>query len=104
MRCEEDVGLDLQHQGKYAEAEPLYERVLAINEKILGPEHPSVAMAINNLGSLYFSQAKYEKAEPLVKRALAIYEKALGPEHPNTVMCLNNLASLYNELVQTHER
>ena len=30
-------------QGKYAEAEPLYRRALAIWEKALGPEHPNVA-------------------------------------------------------------
>jgi len=27
-------------QGKYAQAEPLFQRALAIWEKILGPEHP----------------------------------------------------------------
>ncbi|CAN0282323.1 unnamed protein product, partial [Scytosiphon promiscuus] len=29
-------------QGKYAEAEPLYERSQATREKVLGPEHPDV--------------------------------------------------------------
>ena len=36
-------------QGRYPEAEPLYERSLAILEKVLGPEHPHVAAVINNL-------------------------------------------------------
>ena len=27
-------------QGRYAEAEPLYKRALAIRERALGPEHP----------------------------------------------------------------
>ena len=30
-------------QGRYVEAEPLMKRSLAIREKALGPEHPSVA-------------------------------------------------------------
>ena len=30
-------------QGNYAQAEPLLKRSLAIKEKALGPEHPSVA-------------------------------------------------------------
>ena len=30
-------------QGKYEQAEPLYQRALAISEKILGPEHPDTA-------------------------------------------------------------
>jgi tetratricopeptide (TPR) repeat protein len=29
------------NQGRYAEAEPLYQRALAIVEKVLGEEHPS---------------------------------------------------------------
>ena len=31
-------------QGRYAEAEPLYKRALAIREKALGPDHPDVAL------------------------------------------------------------
>jgi len=30
-------------QGRYADAEPLLKRALAINEKALGPDHPNVA-------------------------------------------------------------
>ena len=82
-------------QGKYAEAEPLYQRSLAIREKALGPEHPDVAQSLNNLAELYRTQGKYAEAEPLYQRALAILEKALGPEHPNVATALNNLALLY---------
>ena len=38
----------LTFQGKYAEAEPLYERCQAILEKGVGTEHPSVATTLNN--------------------------------------------------------
>ena len=33
----------LPYQGRYDEAEPLYERALAIYEKVLGEEHPYTA-------------------------------------------------------------
>ncbi len=79
-------------QGKYAEAEPLYKRSLAIREKALGPEHPDVGQGLNNLAELYRTQGKYAEAAPLHKRALAIREKALGPEHPDVGQSLNNLA------------
>ena len=36
-------------QGRYAEAEPLYERALAVQEKALGPQHPAVANSLNDL-------------------------------------------------------
>ena len=82
-------------QGRYAEAEPLYKRALAIDEKALGPDHPDVATALNNLAGLYDDQGRYAEAEPLYKRALAIREKALGPDHPDVAASLNNLAALY---------
>ena len=84
-------------QGKYAEAEPLYKRALAIREKALGPEHPQTALSFNNLALLYFNQGHYAEAEPLYKRALAIREKALGPEHPNVATTLENYAALLRE-------
>ena len=39
-------------QGKFAEAEPLYERSQVIREKVLGPEHPDVAQSLNNRAGL----------------------------------------------------
>ena len=33
-------------QGKYDEAEPLYQRSLAIYEKALGPDHPYEAVSL----------------------------------------------------------
>ena len=84
------------NQGRYADAEPLYKRSLAIYEKALGPDHPNVAGSLNNLAGLYNEQGRYADAEPLFKRSLAIYEKALGPDHPDVAQSLNNLAALYD--------
>jgi hypothetical protein len=39
-------------QGRYADAEPLYQRSLAIPEKALGPEHPNVATVLENYAFL----------------------------------------------------
>ena len=64
-------------QGRYDDVEPLFERSLAINEKALGPEHPSVASTMNKLAALYRDQDRYAEAEPLYKRTISIREKAL---------------------------
>ena len=87
-----------RYQGRYADAEPLYKRSLAIREKALGPEHPDVAYSLNNLAALYELQGRYAEAEPLYKRSLAIREKALGPDHPDVAVSLNNLAGLYRSI------
>ena len=78
--------------GKYAEAIPLQQRVLAILEKVLGPDDANVATALKNLAILYRVQGRYADAEPLFKRSLAIREKALGPDHPLVAESLGNLA------------
>ena len=48
----------LLSQGKYAEAEPLYERSQAIQEKASGPEHPAVATVLNNWAGLLERQVR----------------------------------------------
>src|SRR5271165_1887548 len=75
-----NLALLLRDTNRLAEAEPLFRRALAIDEKIFGPEHPDVATSLNNLGELYQAQGQYAKAEPLFQRALAIREKVLGPQ------------------------
>ncbi|KIM83321.1 hypothetical protein PILCRDRAFT_819571 [Piloderma croceum F 1598] len=55
---------DLTSQEHYnAMAEILYRRVLAGNEKLLGPEHPATLRAMANLANVYSSQGQYSKAE-----------------------------------------
>jgi tetratricopeptide (TPR) repeat protein/MinD-like ATPase involved in chromosome partitioning or flagellar assembly len=108
-RLVEDFGLDsvaaarllnrsgtyLDDRARYMEAEPLYQRALAIHERAQGPDHPDTAMSLNNLALLYDNQGRYGEAEPLYHRALAIDEYTLGPDSANTASDLNNLASLY---------
>ncbi|MFM8922531.1 MAG: tetratricopeptide repeat protein [Microcystis panniformis] len=85
-------------QGKYAEAEPLYLRALAIREKQLGAEHPHVANSLNNLADLYQSQGKYTEAESLYQRAIAICSEKLGENHPNTQTVKSNYNLMLSQL------
>ena len=77
------------------EVEPLMRRALAIDEKSFGPEHPKVAIRLNNLAMLFQDTNRLKEAEPLMRHALAINEKSFGPEHPEVARCLNNLALLF---------
>ncbi|CAM9285208.1 unnamed protein product, partial [Ectocarpus sp. 13 AM-2016] len=80
--------------GKYSEAEPLFKQTLAIYEKVLGPEHPDVALSLNNLAVFLEGQGKYSEAEPLFEQSLTMREKMLGPEHPHVAYSLSNQARL----------
>jgi tetratricopeptide (TPR) repeat protein len=79
-----NLALLLGDQGDLAGARPLYERALAIKDKLRGPEHSDTALSINNLASLLHDQGDLAAARPLYERALAIREKVVGPEHPDT--------------------
>jgi tetratricopeptide (TPR) repeat protein len=93
-------GLALYRQGAlaaYAQARPLAERALAIDEKARGPDHPGTAVSLNKLGTLLQAQGDLAGARSYYERALRIREKALGSDHPDTATSLNNLGDLLRE-------
>ncbi len=63
-------------QGKDAEAEPLYQRSLAIREKALGPEHPDVATSLENYAALLRQTARADQAERMEARAKVMRAKS----------------------------
>jgi tetratricopeptide (TPR) repeat protein len=96
--------------ASYAEARQLFERGLAIREKVLGPEHPETSSSLNNLGLLLWEQGDLAAARSLHERSLAIKEKMLGPDDPRTATSLDNLALVLGDqgdlaaALQLHER
>ena len=64
---------DAQH--KYAQAEPLYKRSLAIWEKVLGPDHPYVCASLENMAELYRATNRPKEADALDRRAAKIRAK-----------------------------
>ena len=62
-------------QGKYAEAEPLYQRALVIREKALGPGHSAVATSLENYADLLREMGRDDEAAEMETRAQAIRAK-----------------------------
>ena len=50
-------------QGKYAQAEPIRARVVELQRRVLGEEHPATLTSMNNLALLASYQGKYAEAE-----------------------------------------
>ena len=86
-------------QGKYEQAESLYERALNILELSFGKEHPSVAQNRNNLAWIFFKQAKYKEAEKLYKKSLRIREKTFGKVHPDVARYMSQFYLFFNHLI-----
>jgi tetratricopeptide (TPR) repeat protein len=98
----DDVGtLDKQIEqlfktGKYAEATEVALRVIALQEKVLGPDHLEVAKAQDTLATLYRIQRRYVDAEQILKKSLMTQEKALGPDDLQLCRGLTGFAVLYD--------
>jgi hypothetical protein len=63
-------------QGQYARAEPLLQRSLSIREKVLGPEHPNMALYLENYALCLRAVDRPTEAASLEARALAIRAKS----------------------------
>ena len=81
----------LQVHARLAEARPLAERALAIDEAAYGPDHPAVAIRLSNLALILKDLGQLAEARPLAERALAITEAAYGPDHPTVAILRANL-------------
>ncbi|QEQ00851.1 CHAT domain-containing protein [Thermosynechococcus sp. CL-1] len=87
----------LQKQGNYGAAVAPSRELVAIAERVLGSNHPTVAATLNNLAVTYKELGNFSEAIPLYQRSLAIREQALGANHPDVATSLNNLANLYTD-------
>jgi CHAT domain-containing protein/tetratricopeptide (TPR) repeat protein len=93
-RLAEQIG-ELQNAGRYADALPLAERLVAM----VKARHPEASLeyadALELLAETYFFQSRYAEAEPLYAQVIAIREKALGPGDESVLTLLDTLATLH---------
>jgi tetratricopeptide (TPR) repeat protein len=87
-------------QRRFAAAEPLYKKIISIDETTLGPEYPATGYDVNNLALLYLSEGRIKEATPLLERALHIFQKNYGQDNLAVVRCQANLASVYTHAGQ----
>ncbi len=100
---------------KFAEAEPLYKKVIALREEAIQPketpksneDHLSflaqamtnaqakLAEAYDKLASLYVMQRRLEEAEPFYVKALKAWEAEYGADKPPAAIGMSRLATLY---------
>ena len=92
------------NQGAYPKALEYYNKALAIHLKVLGQEHPDVALSYSNIGYVYACQGDYPKALDYFLKALPIFKNALGKEHPNTIMMRENVEYVKKKISQSPEQ
>lgn len=93
-------------QGKYKEAEPLYQRSVQISKTVTGPTQTDLLETIaphnldvvphlDNLASNCKAKGDYKQAESLYQQSLAIVDKAYPANDPELVKNIDNLADVY---------
>ena len=65
-------------QGRYGEAEPLFEQALQLRREVLGGRHPDTLQSLNDLAALYDRQGRDGEAELLCKEALQLSRGGAG--------------------------
>ena len=85
------VGMYLRERAQFTDAKVAYERALRIVEAAHGPDHPDVAINVNNLGHVLYNLGDLAGARAHFERALRIDEAAYGPDHHAVAIDVNNM-------------
>ncbi|MCH9649703.1 MAG: serine/threonine-protein kinase [Deltaproteobacteria bacterium] len=91
-------GSILTKLGRVLEARELFQEAVDHATEAFGPDHPSIARHLTNLGITYGYVGDHEQALAINLRALAIQEKALGPSHADVGVNLVNISKSYESL------
>ena len=75
----------LGNQDKFSEAVPMFTDALAVQRRLVGPDHPDTLTMTMNFGLVLKSQGKHTEAETIYREVLTVQRRVLGPEHPSTL-------------------
>ena len=98
-RLHPKVSEDLNQLGAnaYFQSDPdtaarFWQQNLALDERVLGPKHPDLALTLNNLARVMIEQRKFREAIPLLARSETIFLAQRGDTHDDFAFIFSNLA------------
>jgi serine/threonine protein kinase/tetratricopeptide (TPR) repeat protein len=91
------MGASYYYLGEPAPAIHQYERVLALRELALGPDHPDTLASTNCLAAAHQAAGRIQEAILMYEKILGPMQRKLGPDHPETLATRNNLAVAFIE-------
>jgi tetratricopeptide (TPR) repeat protein len=91
-KAHEDLADYYSAQGRYAEAEKVYQKTLELKEDMLGRANPAIIPAVDDVARVSFAQMKYDQAADLIARELRIMEREYGDNDPKLVPSLEQVA------------
>ena len=84
-------------------AERYFRGNVAVDEKVLGPEHPDFATTLNNLARVLIEERRFAEAAPLLERAKSIAVRERGEEHAYMTFIFSNLAIARRHMGRTKD-
>jgi tetratricopeptide (TPR) repeat protein len=85
-----NLALVLRDQGQYAEAERLFRRVVAMDRRVLGERHPTVAIVLVNLANVLQRSGDYPGAVAIYRDAIEV-KRATFPDDHWEIATVNSL-------------
>jgi eukaryotic-like serine/threonine-protein kinase len=93
----------LSNESQLDDSLAAYRRARELWSAVLGPEHPAVGTALNNIGIVQRKQGALTDALASMDEALRIRETTLGDEHPQVGDTLYNLGNVRRQLGELDE-
>jgi tetratricopeptide (TPR) repeat protein len=90
-----DLGIVLQDEGKFLDAEACFRRATSDFEVSFGPQHAKFAIALANLGGVLTEEGRYQEAYRLIRRAIDIASPVLGDCDPAVAVMYSGLEHLF---------
>lgn len=89
-----DVGRVHYSRAQYTEAAAVFDEAITLYIAAYGPDHPAVADARHNLGSILVAAGRLDEALPILETALAARKRAYGEQHEKVARTQNSIATI----------
>lgn len=89
--------------GELELADTYFQESLALYERLLDADHPSLVTTRLSYGLNQFELERFEAARTTLARAVEAGDRVLGSEHPKTLSALNNLGMVHWRLGDREE-
>ncbi len=93
-----NIGVVLDANEDHEGAATQFFQALRIKERVLGKDHPDVALTLANLADTLRALGRFGEALDDINRGIDILERTLGPSYPQLVLQLVNRAEILNQL------
>lgn len=98
LSAKQELANLLSEGARYAEAETLYEEILAAEQRAHGDEDPRVARLLNSMALMENARGKYELAIEMAAKAESIFLREWGGDYPELAWSYHVLATANRQL------